>query len=364
MAKMIERDLKKRSVGCIGVSILIHAGVAATMVLAPQSSDLDFGTPTGNGGSGLVMIDGDDSASSAAAAAANDSAPIEVTTHSDAQALATTRAATEVVVVNTPAKPSAPPAEEAPKQLPPKAKPKAKTITAGTTGIGSTAPKEGDFESAMTIADDEGRTEDFMPTAPMEVTENDEDADDDVIQPAPVLQAKSVNESINDDTEDDSVKQSESTSAPAQTSKGASADTGIGTGSGSGNATGTRTSTGLSTAGAGSGSGSGSGIPVGVQIRDASKLVPASGNRAFVYPQQDRLKRREGTAWVVGRVTQQGSIAEVYLERSSGSKTMDDEAMRTFRTWKFMPGQEGYVRQPVQFVLQGEAEEVKATLRN
>jgi TonB family protein len=344
MAKMIERDLKKRSVGCIGVSMLIHAGVAATMVLAPQSSDLDFGTPNGNGGSGLVMIDGDDSASSAAAAAANDSAPIEVTTPSDAQALATTRAATEVVVVNAPAKPSAPPAEEAPKPLPPKAKPKAKTITARTTGIGSTAPKEGDVESAMTIADDEGRTEDFMPTAPMEVTENDEDADDDVIQPAPVLQAKSMSESINDDTEDDSVKQIESTSAPAQKSKGVSVDAGMGTG--------------LSTAG------TGSGIPVGVQIRDASKLVPASGNRAFVYPQQDRLKRREGTAWVVGRVTQQGSIAEVYLERSSGSKTMDDEAMRTFRTWKFMPGQEGYVRQPVQFVLQGEAEEVKATLRN
>jgi TonB family protein len=373
MAKLFERDLKKRSLGCIGVSMLIHAGVAATMVLAPKPSDLDFGAANGNGGNGseLVMIDGED----AGGASAGESSPIEVTTNSEAQATATTAAAAEVVLVNPPAKPvvnpPASPIEEATTPLPQKTKSKTKPAVARTVGIGSSAPKDGDVEIKAALAAardsesgtsrDEGRTEDFMPTSPMDVTEveSEEASEESIVQPAPILQANSTTELGDDETEETEETTPAKTTSAAATSA-ADSTTRTGTGSGSGAGTGSA----LTASAAGSGSGAGAGIPVGVQIRDASKLVPAAGNRSFVYPQQDRLKRREGTAWVVGRVTQQGSIAEVYLERSSGSKTMDEEALRTFKSWKFMPGQEGFVRQPVQFVLQGEAEEVKATLRN
>ena len=104
------------------------------------------------------------------------------------------------------------------------------------------------------------------------------------------------------------------------------------------------------------------GIPSGAEIRDASRLTPAPGNQSFAYPQQDRLHGRTGTATVVGRVEADGSVTQVALEKSSGSKTMDQEALSTFRKWKFMPGQEGYVRKPVQFVLKGDAQQSKATL--
>ena len=104
------------------------------------------------------------------------------------------------------------------------------------------------------------------------------------------------------------------------------------------------------------------GVPQGNHIRDWTELVARPGNPNGTYPQQDRLLGRQGLAVVIGRVTADGSIATVQLERSSGSPTLDQEAMKTFAKWKFVPGQAGLVRKPFKFQLTGAAETMPARL--
>lgn len=111
------------------------------------------------------------------------------------------------------------------------------------------------------------------------------------------------------------------------------------------------------------GSGLGYGVPLGARIRDARELIAQPGNRQPLYPEQERLNRREGTNVVVGRVLSNGSIGDVYLEKSSGSPLMDREALAAFKQWKYMPGQEGFIRQPFKFQLDGRVQEIKGTLR-
>jgi TonB family protein len=111
------------------------------------------------------------------------------------------------------------------------------------------------------------------------------------------------------------------------------------------------------------GSGLGHGVPLGVRIRDARELIAQTGNRQPLYPEQERLNRREGTNVVVGRVLSNGTIGDVYLEKSSGSPLMDREALAAFKQWKYMPGQEGFIRQPFKFQLDGRVQEIKGTLR-
>jgi TonB family protein len=109
--------------------------------------------------------------------------------------------------------------------------------------------------------------------------------------------------------------------------------------------------------------GQASGIPMGVQVRDVSELVQQPGNPAPPYPQQDRMLHREGIAVVVGQVQANGSVGSVFLEKSSGSPTIDRAALATFSQWKFKPGQAGMVRKPWNFQLTGNATEVPSRLR-
>lgn len=108
--------------------------------------------------------------------------------------------------------------------------------------------------------------------------------------------------------------------------------------------------------------GSGSGAVIAGPIRDASELKALPGNPNPVYPPRDRLNRKQGTAFVLGRVMPDGRIGQVVLEKSSGSPSMDAESAKAFRNWRFQPGQQGWVRKPFQFRLVGEAKEVPAQL--
>lgn len=113
----------------------------------------------------------------------------------------------------------------------------------------------------------------------------------------------------------------------------------------------------------GYGNGSGTGLPQGVQIRDASELTPQPGNRPPYYPQQDRMLGRQGVTVIVGKVLANGLIGHAYVESKSGSPLMDASALQAFRKWRFMPGQDGYVRQPFQFQLTGQTEIKSSRLR-
>lgn len=112
------------------------------------------------------------------------------------------------------------------------------------------------------------------------------------------------------------------------------------------------------------GSADGGGSPGAVvgPIRDASDLKALPGNSNPVYPARDRLARKEGTAVILGRVSPDGHVTELKLEKSSGSQMMDAAAVQTFRSWRFQAGQEGWVRKPFQFRLVGDAKEVPAPL--
>ncbi|HRK06209.1 MAG TPA: TonB family protein [Pseudobdellovibrionaceae bacterium] len=101
---------------------------------------------------------------------------------------------------------------------------------------------------------------------------------------------------------------------------------------------------------------------VGVEIRDASELAALPGNPKPSYPAQDRLRKYEGKAVLVGRVGADGRMSQVLVERSSGSTAMDASAIEAFKRWRYRPGQQSWVRQPFQFRLIGEATEIPARL--
>lgn len=101
---------------------------------------------------------------------------------------------------------------------------------------------------------------------------------------------------------------------------------------------------------------------IGVEIRDASELAALPGNPKPSYPAQDRLRKYEGKAVLVGRVGADGRMSQVLVERSSGSKAMDSSAIEAFKRWRYRPGQQSWVRQPFQFRLIGEATEIPARL--
>ncbi len=129
---------------------------------------------------------------------------------------------------------------------------------------------------------------------------------------------------------------------------------------GTGGQGGTATNAG-DTGDANEGRGESSGAVAG-PIRDASELKALPGNPNPVYPARDRLARKEGTSVILGRVSADGRVSEVTVERSSGSAQMDSASAQAFRSWRFQGGQQGWVRKPFQFKLVGDAKEVPAPL--
>lgn len=112
------------------------------------------------------------------------------------------------------------------------------------------------------------------------------------------------------------------------------------------------------------GRGNGYGAPTGSQmvVIDASLRKPLAGNAKAIYPQQDRIAHRQGTAVLIGRVSPDGRITGVAVERGSGSVFMDRAAIDAFQKWRFAPGSEAVVRQPFNFVLTGQEQVVPARL--
>lgn len=106
----------------------------------------------------------------------------------------------------------------------------------------------------------------------------------------------------------------------------------------------------------------GLGPAIGEPVRNASELKVLPGNAQPAYPQRDRLARKQGTSVLVGKVTSDGRLVNTKVERSSGSALMDSASLQAFRSWRFQAGQEGWVRQPFQFKLVGEAREIPARL--
>jgi len=97
-------------------------------------------------------------------------------------------------------------------------------------------------------------------------------------------------------------------------------------------------------------------------IVNASQRRPLPGNPLPKYPERDRYLRHQGTTVLIGRVGADGRVTDVKIEKSSGSKTMDQEAFTAFRRWRFEPGPEVLVRKSFAFTLTGKEKVVPARL--
>ncbi len=70
---------------------------------------------------------------------------------------------------------------------------------------------------------------------------------------------------------------------------------------------------------------------------DSSEPPKLDGNAPPVYPESAYRARIQGTVWLKLHITAEGKIDRVEIERSSGHAILDEEALRTIRTWKAQP---------------------------
>lgn len=88
------------------------------------------------------------------------------------------------------------------------------------------------------------------------------------------------------------------------------------------------------------------------------------GNKSPVYPINARMEKRQGQLELMYRVTQEGKVADIQVAQSSGHQDLDREAVRAIAQFKFVPGQEGWARHPVNFALKGQAVALPSQLRS
>ncbi len=89
--------------------------------------------------------------------------------------------------------------------------------------------------------------------------------------------------------------------------------------------------------GAGTGGGTGAGRGVGGGGSGVSAR-PLGGYQVKPrYPESARRQRVEGTVLLKMRITEQGHVEDVQVERSAGHPELDESAMEAVRRWRFEP---------------------------
>ena len=116
-------------------------------------------------------------------------------------------------------------------------------------------------------------------------------------------------------------------------------DTGTGGGKGSGHGTGTGSGTGPGS-GSGSGGGHGSGHGTGSGSGDGIAVNPAVPPRVVrsvspVYPETQRLTNVTGTVRLRLLIGRDGSVEDINIVSSSGSRPLDNAAVNACRRWRF-----------------------------
>ncbi|MBK5344725.1 energy transducer TonB [Pseudomonas sp. TH49] len=81
--------------------------------------------------------------------------------------------------------------------------------------------------------------------------------------------------------------------------------------------------------------------PASLKETAAVSGVAGLGNPAPPYPQMALRRLWEGRVELRINVTAQGRAASVSVTRSSGHELLDDAAVETVRTWKFLPAKHG-----------------------
>ncbi len=386
---LVESRRSNRTLGCVGLSVCVHVAFLAALAIAPASirnMGGGDGQDAGAGGS-VSMIDSSSNAGGDLAAAVSNDQPVEVSVMTDSSSdIVMSPVKTEVpkevqpeklpekLVEKLPEKVAVvvpPPVEKPVKAAqPPVVKPAVVKAKAASTkpvsepavpvitedqGVPVTQQAEAHSEPqsepevevpvvAAAAPVEEPAEEVEEPSAQASSDERVTDTGHD--DPAPVLLANPPGDEAGSDTQ---AANSQSSAQGSGDDEGAGQKTAMAAGQGG------------DQAGEGGQNAGGSGAVIG-PIRDASDLRALPGNPNPVYPARDRLARKEGTAVILGRVSADGRVTDLKLEKSSGSQAMDSASIQAFRSWRFQGGQQGWIRKPFQFRLVGEAKEVPAPL--
>ena len=395
-----ESRIRARTFACVSVSVLAHMSLLIGMILAPQKFKDIAGGNQKPEGAGIAMLDGANAIGAAQVDKTANTDTVEVAiapqatlTDSQSDVVIKELPRTEPLVAVKPVVSEEKPVEKAATKMPvtpPVAKPVAKATkpkaqptksvekpTAAVpvenaqaevmTDDGQEAPpvllatppsddNSSDAKEAAAAQTAPVETEQPVAIAPTPVQEKEE-VKAEQVQPAAVAPA-AANEAPAETAvaqETATAQTASSTHNEAQQARSESPAPVAGRG-GSG-------STEENSAGAGGReNNAGLGPAIGEPVRDASELKVLPGNAQPAYPQRDRLARKQGTSVLVGKVTSEGRLVNTKVERSSGSAQMDSASLQAFRSWRFQAGQEGWVRQPFQFKLVGEAREIPARL--
>lgn len=410
-----ESRLRARTFACVSVSVLAHMSLLIGMILTPQAFKDIAGGNQKPEGSGVALLEGKDTIGAtdsglgavevaatemaAAPQVATQAAPQAALTDSKSDVVIKELPRTEplvaikpVVAPKTAVAPVAKIPSATPKAATPKAAtPKASTIPAPAEAAAPAVPAEAktmantmtddNQDSAPVLlanppADDNSsdakevveqasakQTTPSEPTAPETASETSPDAAPEKAQqlavtnqpdtakqqsestpPAAIAQEPSRQQSAANEQSGSSTQARSESPAPIAGRGGSG-----GTDENSAGAGGTENTAGL-------------GPAVGEPVRNASELKMLPGNPQPAYPQRERLARKQGTSVLIGKVSSDGRLVSTKVEHSSGSQLMDTASLQAFRTWRFQAGQEGWVRQPFQFKLVGEAREIPARL--
>lgn len=98
-------------------------------------------------------------------------------------------------------------------------------------------------------------------------------------------------------------------------------------------------------------------------IRTLEQLKQVPGNEVPKYSSDDRLHKRQGDVTFWAYVNKQGTLEKFKLVESTGFRELDFKTLRVLRSWKFYPGQQGWVEIPYSWSLKGEAQIKPTTLR-
>jgi TonB family protein len=107
----------------------------------------------------------------------------------------------------------------------------------------------------------------------------------------------------------------------------------------------------------------GNSLGINAPVKALGDIRQAPGNKHPAYENEDRMSGRQGEVSFLAYVGNDGKITQLKLLKSTGHRSLDAKTLSAIRTWKFYPGQEGWVEIPFKWDLKGGPQEMTATLR-
>jgi protein TonB len=108
---------------------------------------------------------------------------------------------------------------------------------------------------------------------------------------------------------------------------------------------------------AGQAAGSAASAPDSPEAASSPEALSSYANPKPAYPELARRRGQEGLVRLLAQVDEQGGLAELLVEKSSGFPLLDEAALKAVRKWRFKPGSRGgrpvrgSVLIPVEFLL-------------